>query len=126
MWRAVGAGVAAALLAASVGAAKARIVDVSARSFSIDETRCIWNWRGEARLRTRDGILRADRMQGYASRLEKDGRVACGALQRVEAVGRLVLETPRAELTGVEFAVYDVGTGSLALSGGSFSVEERD
>ena len=101
-------------------------MDVSARSFTIDEARCVWIWRGDARLKTRDGILRADLMEGYASRLASGGRTACGPLQRIEAAGNLVLETPRAQLTGVKFGVYEVGTGYLALSGGAFSVDERD
>jgi lipopolysaccharide export system protein LptA len=116
--------VVAAVLAA--GAAGPAPVDVSARSFSIDEDRCVWIWRGDARLKTRDGVLRADAMEGYAAKLEQGGRTVCGPLQRIEAAGNLVLETPRAQLTGVSFAVYDVGTRYLDLSGGAFSVDERD
>ena len=127
MLRIGGLALAAALAAGSAAAfAGSPVVDVSARSFTIDKDRCVWIWRGEARLTTRDGILRADSMEGYAARLESGGRSMCGPLQRIEAVGHLVLETPRARLKNVDFAVYDVGTGYLDLSGGSFLVDERD
>ena len=96
------------LEATAVGGAP---VDVTARSFRLDKERCIFVWRGEARLHTRNGILEADSMEGYASR-EEGG---CGPLQRVEAAGNVVLTTRR-ERKGSDFAVFDVGSQGFNLT----------
>ena len=87
-------------------------VDLSARTFRVDEGRCVFVWRGEARLHTSKGILEADQMEGYAAR-EAGG---CGPLQRVEAQGNVVLTTRNRSRSASHFAVYDVGTQGFLLT----------
>lgn len=87
-------------------------VDLSARTFKVDEDRCVFVWRGEARLHTSKGVLEADQMEGYAAR-EAGG---CGPLQRVEAQGNVVLTTRDRRRSASHFAVYDVGSQGFNLT----------
>ena len=106
------AGVAALLLMIEATAAAGAPVDVTARSFRLDKDRCVFVWRGEARLDTPAGVLEADSMEGYASR-EPGG---CGPLQRVEAAGNVVLTRRDRSRRSSDFAVFDVGSQGFNLT----------
>ena len=91
-------------------------VEVTARSFKVEKDRCVFVWRGEARLHTPAGILEADAMEGYAAREREGGESRCGPLQRVEAQGNVVLTTRDRRRSGSHFGVYDVGSQGFNLT----------
>jgi lipopolysaccharide export system protein LptA len=90
-------------------------VDVTAKSFRMDKGRCVFVWRGQARLHTSGGVLEADSVEGYAARYDEGGSTRCGPIQRFEAEGNVVLTT-RAERSAGAFAVYDVGSQGFNLT----------
>ena len=106
---------AAVLLLAEATAAGGAPVDVTANSFRMDKDRCVFVWRGQARLHTSAGVLEADSVEGYAGRFEEGGVARCGPIQRFEAEGNVVLTT-RQERNASEFAVYDVGSQGFNLT----------
>ena len=94
-------------------------VDVSAKSMRLDKTSCVTTYDGEAEMVVAGMTMRGDRIELFGERAESGG---CGAPERAEIEGSVVVRAGDSEVRGQERAVYHFRTRTVEGEGRSTTI----
>jgi len=117
------AGPAAAQIAGSSDAP----VDITADALEVVNNQCMSIWSGSAEALQDRTRLRADTIKTYSKKApgKANGQGACGALDRMEAIGNVYYVTPQQKVRG-DNAVYDVGAERIVITGDVVAVSGQN
>ena len=124
----------AALTLALAGPAAAQIagssdapVDITADALEVVNNQCMSIWSGSAEALQDRTRLRADTIKTYSKKApgKANGQGACGALDRMEAIGNVYYVTPQQKVRG-DNAVYDVGAERIVITGDVVAVSGQN
>ena len=125
----------AALTLALAGPAAAQIagssdapVDITADALEVVNNQCLSIWSGSAEALQDRTRLRADVIKTFSKQQPaRPGGAggACGALDRMEAIGNVYYVTPQQKVRG-DNAVYDVGAERIVITGDVVAVSGQN
>lgn len=93
-------------------------VDITADALEVVNAQCTSVWSGAAEALQDNNRLRADVIKTFSKKepAKPDGQAACGALDRLEAIGNVYYVTPQQKVRG-DNAVYDVAASTIVITG---------
>ena len=102
-------------------------VDITADALEVVNNQCMSIWSGSAEALQDRTRLRADTIKTYSKKApgKANGQGACGALDRMEAIGNVYYVTPQQKVRG-DNAVYDVGAERIDDGGQRHACDQRD
>ena len=124
----------AALTLALAGPAAAQIagssdapVDITADALEVVNNQCMSIWSGSAEALQDRTRLRADVIKTFSKKGagKPGGQAACGALDRMEAIGNVYYGTPQQKVRG-DNAVYDVSAERIVITGDVVAVSGQN
>jgi len=125
----------AALTLALAGPAAAQIaggsdapVDITADALEVVNNQCMSIWSGSAEALQDRTRLRADVIKTFSKKgagKPTGGQAACGALDRMEAIGNVYYVTPQQKVRG-DNAVYDVSAERIVITGDVVAVSGQN
>ena len=103
-------------------------VDITADALEVVNTQCLSIWSGSAEALQDKARLRADVLKTYNKKGEArpNGQSsACGALERMEAIGNVYYVTPQQRVRG-DNANYDVAADKIVITGDVVAVQGQN
>ena len=97
---------------------------VSAKQLRRDARSCVTTYSGQAELLVPGTAIRGERIEVFGEPATEPGP-ACGAPERAEGHGSVVLLTPSEEISGYHAAVYDFRSGVIEAQGGPVTIRSR-
>lgn len=132
MTKLIGAAVLALMMAGPAAAQLAQNsdapVDITADALEVVNTQCLSIWSGSAEALQDKARLRADVLKTYNAKgvTRPNGQSsACGALERMEAIGNVFYVTPQQRVRG-DNANYDVAANRIVITGDVVAVQGQN